>query len=107
MSETPSPLYQAPPPSGGPKIPILFGAVLALIASNVYLFLQIDKTKDEIVKTREAFSEEISTVRQSSSVSLATSKKQMGLVIKAVQAKAAGRADGKTVSTLVGEMLPA
>ncbi len=37
----------------------------------------------------------------------ATSKKQMGLVIKAVQAKAAGRADGKTVSTLVGEMLPA
>jgi uncharacterized protein len=37
----------------------------------------------------------------------ATSKKQMGLVIKAVQAKSAGRADGKTVSTLVGEMLPA
>ncbi len=37
----------------------------------------------------------------------ATSKKQMGLVVKAVQAKAAGRADGKTVSTLVGEMLPA
>ena len=77
MSETPYAPYQAPPPSGGPKIPILFGAVLALIASNVYLFLQIDKTKDELVKTKEAFSEEISTVRQSSSVSLATSRKQM------------------------------
>jgi len=36
----------------------------------------------------------------------ATSKKQMGLVIKAVQAKAAGRADGKTISELVGKLLP-
>jgi len=36
----------------------------------------------------------------------ATSKKDMGPVIKAVQAKAAGRADGKTVSTLVGKLLP-
>ncbi len=36
----------------------------------------------------------------------AASKKDMGPVIKAVQAKAAGRADGKTVSTLVGKLLP-
>ncbi len=36
----------------------------------------------------------------------ATSKKDMGPVIKAVQAKAAGRADGKTVSGLVGRLLP-
>jgi uncharacterized protein YqeY len=36
----------------------------------------------------------------------ATSKKEMGPVIKAVQAKAAGRADGKTISSLVGKLLP-
>jgi uncharacterized protein YqeY len=36
----------------------------------------------------------------------ATGKKDMGPVIKAVQAKAAGRADGKSVSTLVGRLLP-
>jgi uncharacterized protein len=36
----------------------------------------------------------------------AASKKDMGVVIKAVQAKAAGRADGKTISTLVGKLLP-
>jgi uncharacterized protein YqeY len=36
----------------------------------------------------------------------ATSKKEMGPVIKAVQAKAAGRADGKTISTIVGKLLP-
>jgi hypothetical protein len=36
----------------------------------------------------------------------ATGKKDMGPVIKAVQAKAAGRADGRTISTLVGKLLP-
>jgi uncharacterized protein len=36
----------------------------------------------------------------------ATSKKEMGPVIKAVQAKAAGRAEGKTISALVGRLLP-
>jgi len=36
----------------------------------------------------------------------ATSKKEMGPVIKAVQAKAAGRADGKSISTVVGKLLP-
>jgi uncharacterized protein YqeY len=36
----------------------------------------------------------------------ATSKKEMGAVIKSVQAKAAGRAEGKTISGLVGKLLP-
>src|ERR1043166_3366638 len=36
----------------------------------------------------------------------ATSKTDMGPVIKAVQAKAAGRADGKTISGVVGRLLP-
>ncbi len=36
----------------------------------------------------------------------ATAKKDMGQVIKAAQAKAAGRADGKTLSALAGKLLP-
>lgn len=36
----------------------------------------------------------------------ATSKKEMGAVMKAAQAKAAGRADGKTLSQLVQKLLP-
>ena len=35
----------------------------------------------------------------------AADKKQMGQVIKAVQAKSAGRADGKTISEAVGKLL--
>ncbi len=36
----------------------------------------------------------------------ATSKKEMGPVIKAVQAKVEGRADGRSISTVVGKLLP-
>ena len=36
----------------------------------------------------------------------ATSKKEMGAVVKAVQAKAGGRADGKAISAVVGKLLP-
>lgn len=36
----------------------------------------------------------------------ATSKKDMGQVIRAAQAKAAGRAEGKAISQLVGRLLP-
>lgn len=36
----------------------------------------------------------------------ATSKKEMGVVMKAAQAKAAGRADGKAISALVSRLLP-
>jgi len=36
----------------------------------------------------------------------ATGKKDMGPVIKSVQAKAAGRADGKTISAIVRKLLP-
>lgn len=37
----------------------------------------------------------------------ATGRKDMGAVIKAVQAKAAGRADGKSISSAVGKLLGA
>lgn len=36
----------------------------------------------------------------------ASSKKDMGAVIKAVQARSAGRADGKAISAVVGKLLP-
>lgn len=38
--------------------------------------------------------------------SAATSKKQMGAVIKLVQAKVAGRAEGKAISEIAGRLLP-
>lgn len=44
-------------------------------------------------------------VRQAIAETGATSKKDMGVVMKAVQAKVAGRADGKAVSGVVSRLL--
>lgn len=45
-------------------------------------------------------------VREAIQETGATSKKQMGIVIKAAQARAAGRAEGKAISEMVGRLLP-
>lgn len=78
MNPNPNPMYMPPPPppsSGGIKIPILFGAVIALLGANVYLFLQLDKTKTDVAGLKEAMAREISTVKETSNVTTATSRR--------------------------------
>lgn len=73
------PGYAPPPPSpapsgGGLKIPILFGLVIALLAANVYLFLQLNRTKEDIKGLQAALKTEIQTVQQSAAVSSQSSR---------------------------------
>ena len=70
------------------------------------------KEKQEITVLESFLPQQLSTeelekmVRDAIAETGATSKKEMGSVIKEVQTKAAGRADGKTISQLVGKLLP-
>ena len=76
----PQQTYVMPPPNqggSGIKTAILFGAVIALVAANVYLFLQIDSLKQEIAKTRESILEEVGRVKETSSVTTAAAKRNM------------------------------
>jgi chromosome segregation ATPase len=59
------------------KIPILFGAVIALLAANVYLFLQLDKVRTDVSKTREALATEMANLRETSSVTTQTSRRNL------------------------------
>lgn len=52
--------YPPPPPeppssSGGIKVAILYGAVIALLAACVYLYLQLDKVKKDQAKSNDTF----------------------------------------------------
>lgn len=74
------PMYTVPPPDsggGGLKFAILFGAVIALIAANVYLFLQIDGLKQEVAKTNTAILDEVGRVRESNTVSAAAARQNV------------------------------
>lgn|SRR5208283_1808944 len=81
MSEspyTPQPGYTPPQhDSSGMKFAILFGAVIALIAANIFLYLQIDGLKQQTAKMQESILNEVGRVRETESVSNAAAKKNI------------------------------
>jgi hypothetical protein len=64
-------------PSSGAKIPILFGAVLALAAACIYLFYQLNDIKTQLTETRDSLAAEISKLNETSTVSTATSRRNV------------------------------
>jgi SMC interacting uncharacterized protein involved in chromosome segregation len=81
----------APPPQpivvnqgSGAKIPILFGAVLALVAASVYLFYQVNQLQTQLTETKESFSAKISEMAETSTVSTQTSRRGMDSLKKDV-----------------------
>jgi hypothetical protein len=70
-----------PPPAGGSgwtlKVSILFGAVIALLAANIYLFIQMDSMRTDLAKLRESTLTELANLKESSTVSSATQRKHL------------------------------
>ncbi len=62
---------------GGLKIAILFGAVIALLASNVYLFLQLDKLRKEMDGVQASLEEKLTDVKQTAVASTQTSRRNL------------------------------
>ena len=75
------PGYLPPPPApsggGGLKIPILFGSVLALLGANIYLFMQLDKTKNDVKILQSSLKSEIQEVQQTAAVSTRASQQRV------------------------------
>ncbi len=70
-----------PPPGGGIKIPILFGAVAALLGASIYLFYQLSEVREEVrtelSDTRDQIMAELAKEHETSSVTIQTSKKNV------------------------------
>ncbi len=72
--------FGAPPQGGdggGLKFAILFGAVIALLASNVYLFLQLDKVRKEMDGVQASLEEKLTDVKQTTAASSQTSRRNL------------------------------
>lgn len=72
----PPPQYYAPPPpapapssGGGWKIGILFGVVIALIAANVYLYMQLDKVRKDLSATNDAAQSRLDRLEEAAALS--------------------------------------
>ena len=66
-------------PSGtsGAKIPVLFGAVVALVGASLYQFYEVRQVRAELETTREALLDQISKVHETSSVSSKTNRESV------------------------------
>jgi len=64
-------------PSSGVKIPILFGAVIALVGACVYLFYQLNQVRTDLADTRDSLAAEISKLNETASVSTQTSRRNI------------------------------
>lgn len=78
-SATSSPSYYPPPQQqssgSGAKIALLFGAVVALLGACIYLFIQVNNLKTEMVKTQENLLAELDKVREAAAVTSQTNKR--------------------------------
>ena len=63
-------------PSGGSgaKIPILFGAVVALVGASLYQFYEVRQVRAELETTREALLDQISKIHETTTVSTKTNR---------------------------------
>jgi multidrug efflux pump subunit AcrA (membrane-fusion protein) len=74
--------YYAPPPApaaggSGLKTGLLIGAVVLLAAANVYLYMQLDSVKKDLVKNNDAAQSRLDRLEQSSSVTARTNQQKV------------------------------
>src|SRR5678810_520324 len=63
--------------SSSGKIPVLFGAVVALVGASLYQFYEVRQVRADLEATRTALLDEISKVHETSTVSSKTNRQSV------------------------------
>ena len=95
---SPTPMY--PPPeqsrSSGLLIALMAGALLALVAANIYLYVQIDHVRADVAKVRDTLSTEVSNLRDASSVTSQSQTRHLDTLKEELEA---ARAQARTAAS--------
>lgn len=71
-------IYSTPPASSsGAKTAFVVGAIIALLAANIYLYFQVERTRTEVAKLRESLLTELTNLRETSSVTNQTARRHL------------------------------
>ena len=97
---SPTPTYQEPSRSSGLLTALVAGALIALIAANIYLYVQIDHLRTDVSKVRESLSTELSNLRDASSLTNATHARRLETMKADLEAaRAQARDQARTLSS--------
>jgi len=93
LSPTPTPTFVQPEPprSSGVMTALVAGAFIALVAANVYLYVQLDHVRTDMAKMRDSILNEVSNLRDASSVTSQSQARHIETLkeeLSATQAKA-------------------
>jgi chromosome segregation ATPase len=73
VSPSSTPIYQTPEPPRQNLLPALAaGAIIALVAANIYLYVQIDHLRTDVAKGHESLMTELTNLKDASSVTSAS-----------------------------------
>lgn len=75
MSSTPTFIPPQPPPQrSGMMTALVSGAIIALVAANIFLYVQISGVRSDLAKAREDFMTQMSNLRDASSATTASQR---------------------------------
>ena len=69
---SPTPYLEPQPDRSGLKTALVAGALIALVAANIYLYVQLDHVRTDMAKMQESIMTDVSNLRDASSVNTAS-----------------------------------
>src|SRR3974390_499556 len=75
---SPTPTYHEPQPDhSGLKTALVAGGLIALVAANIYLYVQLDHVRTDLAAARQSFAAEVANLRDASTVTTASQTKHL------------------------------
>jgi DNA repair exonuclease SbcCD ATPase subunit len=93
VSPTP---YQEPHKPSGLLVALVSGGLIALIAANIYLYVQVDHLREEVAKVSTTLTTELSNLRDASTVTTASQSRHLEKMKEDLEA---ARAQARTLSS--------
>ena len=92
--------YTEPQPQRSPLLTALVaGAIIALVAANIYLYIQIDHVRTDLAKLDESFKAGLSNLKDASSVTTAAQQRHLETLKEELEAaRAQSRDQARTMS---------
>ena len=74
---SPTPNYPEPQQRSGLAMALVAGAIIALVAVNIYLYVQIDHLRGDLAKTNDAITAGLTNIKDASSVTVAAQQRHI------------------------------